>query len=276
MLGYLARALKRLAVLLPGIVIAYIAIRDIYPFLNLRLPEVLALFVAYVVAAYLLVPAAFRLFRLFVTPKHIPLYCTTPDGFACDPINIGIIGSRTELVQAMEKAGWHIADAYTVRNVMKLAASIVLRRPYSTAPFSGLFLFGRRQDIGFQKPVEDSPRQRHHVRFWAVVETGSAEVQEHVSFWQRLHPRVSSSRLLWVGAASQDIGIGVIRHSAQLTHMIHPDTDAERDLIADDLSRSGQVKHVTTVKAGKPYSLLNRVVGGYLVADGDMKICELN
>ena len=31
-----------------------------------------------------------------------------------------------------------------------------------------LYLFGRGQDIGFQKAIDNSPRKRHHIRFWAL------------------------------------------------------------------------------------------------------------
>jgi hypothetical protein len=57
--------------------------------------------------------------------------------------------------------------------------------------------------------------------------------------------------------------------------MVDPDTDAERDLIAKDLSKAGVVISTDTVKSGEPYRLKNRVIGGFLVADGDLTICEL-
>ncbi|WP_342021788.1 LssY C-terminal domain-containing protein [Methyloceanibacter marginalis] len=37
-----------------------------------------------------------------------------------------------------------------------MAKTFVLNQPYPTAPFSTLFLFGRGQDIGFQKAIGDS------------------------------------------------------------------------------------------------------------------------
>jgi hypothetical protein len=81
--------------------------------------------------------------------------------------------------------------------------------------------------------------------------------------------------VLWVGAASLDTGLGVIRHNAQLTHMIHYDTNAERELITKGLKKAGLVKKVRNVSIGKPYRLTNRVISGYMHADGKMKICEL-
>src|SRR5690606_11164480 len=130
-------------------------------------------------------------------------------GFASDPINIGIIGTREQLENAMEKAGWHKAHPRTPRTVLRMLKAILLRRPYVNAPFSNLYLFGRKQDFGFQKPTESSPSHRHHVRFWACHLEGPEEFHKDVHFWQRFHrpSHDNSSRQLWVGAASRDIGI---------------------------------------------------------------------
>jgi hypothetical protein len=273
---YFVRQLKRLIVLVPGLVIAYVAVYDIYPVIDRRVPAVLAILTTYILAAYVLVPTLLRLIGLVFKPQHIPLYCTTPDGFACDPINIGIIGTQEELVTAMTKAGWYQADKRTLYTVFKLGMSMVLKRPYHTAPFSSLYLFGRSQDIGFELPLDNNPRHRHHVRFWAASHTGDPRHLDYISFWDRFHKsNLLTGKVLWVGAASLDTGLGVIRHNAQLTHMIHYDTNAERELITKGLKKAGLVKKVRNVSIGKPYRLTNRVISGYMHADGKMKICEL-
>jgi len=46
-----------------------------------------------------------------------------------------------------------------------MVRAFALNSPYPTAPFSTLYLFGRGQDIGFQKAIDDSPRKRHHIHF---------------------------------------------------------------------------------------------------------------
>jgi hypothetical protein len=37
-----------------------------------------------------------------------------------------------------------------------MVRAFVLNQPYPTAPFSTLYLFGRGQDIGFQKAIDKS------------------------------------------------------------------------------------------------------------------------
>lgn len=276
MLAVLARNIKRFLILIPGLIIGYFAYADLFPAFNRLLPGELALVATYLLAAYILIPAGVRIFRLVIRPKHLPVYSTTPDGLASDPLNIGIIGSKKQLVQAMKKAGWFQADERTPKTIARLVINIVLRRPYHTAPFSNLYLFGRRQDVGFELPMNHDPSNRHHVRFWASSHTNSSRHLEHVSFWRRFHkPAFASQRILWVGAASRDVGLGIIRHNAQVTHMIHPDTNAERNLIVKNLKKAGLVKKVRIEKIGEPYRLTNRVLTGYLHADGKMTICEL-
>lgn len=266
---------KRFLVLLPGLGAAYLAAKDVYPLFDRRLPAGPAILFTYLLTAYVLLPGILRLIRLFVRPKHIPVYCTTPDGFACDPMNIGIVGTRTELIRAMGTAGWLLADKRTPKTILKMILNIVLKRPYPTAPFSNLYLFGRSQDLGFQIPVDDNPSHRHHVRFWGVVDVDDPQYREHTLFWKKHHRSPVSGKVLWLGAASKDAGVGIISHNAQFTHMIHPDTDAERELIVKQLKSIGRVARTRTVTLVKPYRLENRVFTGYLLTDGKMKIITL-
>lgn len=277
MITWFIRQGKRTTVFLLGVTFVYLAIWKFFPFFDNRVPLALALLTTYVFTAYFFIPAVIRFIRLFLRPNHIPLYCITPDGFASDPINIGIVGTRAEIIKAMTKAGWHSADKHTLRNILKLGMSFFFRRPYPTAPFSTLYLFGRKQDLGFQLPVEASVSNRHHVRLWACHLDGPEAFHEHVHFWRRFHRpfKTDDNRQLWVGAACRDVGIVPIRHNAQFTHMVDPDTNAERDLIINSLKKSRKVAKIRTVRVGAPYELRNRTIGGLLRADGRMRICIL-
>lgn len=272
----LIRAAKRFAVLVPGLVVAYLSVFNVFPWLNNRLPVVAAGIVTYLLGAYLLIPALIRLVRIVVPAKHLPFYCVTPDGFASDPLNIGLIGTRQELIDAMTAAGWYEADKHNFKNALREALSTVYGWSYPTAPMSHLYLFGRMQDIGFQIPIKDAPAgSRHHVRFWATTYRDGNKLDVRSIDWHHREAHVQHDRLLWVGAASRDIGVSFIRHNAQITHMIDPDTDSERELIARQLVKAGwgAVKHIITL--GNPYKLTNRVWRGYLQTDGKMTVLEL-
>ena len=278
MIQFGLRFAKRLVVLVPGIIIAYFSVREIFPFVDrrLRIPDILSIFITYVIAAYILIPAFIRLFRILKPPKHVPLYCVTPDGFASDPLNIGIIATRRELILAMERAGWYVADPHTPRNVLHAVLSTILGWAYSHAPVSSLYLFGRKQDIAFGIPLGGGSVGRHHVRFWATTYTdGKRPLSFSSIHWHHRRAHVFGDNLLWVGAASLDVGISFIRHNMQLTHMIDPDTNQERNLIVDQLKAQKLVKKVDSIKLDKPYRLINRVWRGSLHTDGKMAVVTL-
>lgn len=275
MIDYFIRIAKRFAVLIPGIIIAYFSVHSVFPILDKQVPLGLAIFFTYVLGAYVLIPALIRLIRIVLPARHLPVYSVTPDGFASDPVNIGIIGSKQEFVAAMEAAGWHMADKHSFRNLLRAGIAIALNRPYPTAPMSNLYLFGRKQDIGFEIPVAGMRGHRHHVRFWATTFDKDVPLNSRSIHWHRRKFALQGKDLLWLGAASRDIGFAVIRHNAQLTHMIHADTDAERAFIVDRLAAANKVKKADTILIGKPYRLVNRAWRGELQSDGNIIVCTL-
>lgn len=277
MLTRFARLIKRLVVFLPGALVAFYVVRDVYPVLDKQIPAAPAILLAYLLAAYVLIPGFLRLFRLAIPPKHVPLYSTTPDGFASDPVQIGLFGTYEQVVNAMSQIGWHQADGRTPKTLVKFGLSLLLKQAYLTAPFSKLYLMGRSQDMGFQLPVDSNPGHRHHVRFWAVKPEVAEHFKEDIAFWEQHHPdkNKGDDKILWLGAASLDVGLGLIRHNAQITHMIHPDTNAERELIVSSLKKVKLCKNIKRITIAKPYQLRNRVITGYLEADGNLAICEL-
>lgn len=275
MIGRLIRFAKRIAILLPGILVTYYSAKKLFPILDKRIPDSLAVLIIYILAAYVFIPGVIRLLNLIIQSKHIPLYSTTPDGLACDPINVGVVATRSELINLMTTAGWYEADRRTLGNMLHFVYSMVLSQPYPSAPFSKLFLFGRSQDLGFELAVGNNARHRHHIRFWGVVDSDNSEYHQQIFFWKRYHRSPKNGRILWVGAASLDTGLGIIRHNAQMTHRIHHDTNAEREFVVDQLKRTKLVKKTRKVTIGAPYQLRNRVVTGYMLADGKMVICEL-
>ena len=123
MIQYFLRLAKRFAVLVPGLVIAYFSVRNIFPYFDKRLPLGFAILFTYGLGAYVLAPALIRLYRIIWPAKHLPLYCVTPDGFASDPLNIGLIGTRQQVIKAMDKAGWYQAEPHNLRNIIRLSLS---------------------------------------------------------------------------------------------------------------------------------------------------------
>ena len=171
----------------------------------------------YVLLAYLVLPALWTRHEHQPGLAERPMVTRTAQGIPGDPLNVGLVGSREEVVRAMRAADWYPADATTLRTAIEIAGSVLFDRPYRDAPVSDLYYDGRRQDLAFEKPAGTSADERHHVRFWRVLERGS------------------EGRPVWLGAATFDRGVGFSHLTGAVTHHIAPDIDAERDGIIGSL-----------------------------------------
>ena len=152
-----------------------------------------------------------------------------------------------------------------------MAVSFVLNRPYPSAPFSTLYLFGRRQDVGFQKAIDGSPRKRHHIRFWALSPERAQDANTP-EFWLNADRPPLEERLLWVGAGTRDTGLSFTRFTFQFTHATDADTNAERDFILGELKSAGVLGEVRWHREGER---LNLGKVNHYVADGEIAVAWL-
>lgn len=256
--------------------LAYFSAFVIFPFIDNRMPFVIALLVFYAILAYGLIPLAIRLIRLIVKANHVPTHATTRDGWASDPINLAVtIRNRRHLIRAMTTAGWIVADKGTLLNDLKAIWAIVVDKPYPAAPCSKLYMFSRPHDLAFQIPVGDSPRARHHVRFWRVEPTLKT-TKQHTFWWKTLKRMVGLNRELWVAAATFDKhAFGARWRNLQLTHHIEADTTIERDFVIETLTEIGYVRNKKVIKNGQPYKFRGQNFGVTIVNDGYTKLLEL-
>lgn len=188
-----------------------------------------ALLVLWLLLAYLILPALWTHYEHHPKLAAAPKTTLTAQGIPGDPLNVGLIGHEEDVIRSLLAAGWNPADPLTLRSSLKIAESVVLRRPDPTATVSSLFLFGRKQDLAFEKPVGNDPRRRHHVRFWRSVELGSNGVP------------------LYIGATTFDRSVGLSRDTGQITHHIAPDIDTQRDGLIADLVAAGRLVRIDQV-----------------------------
>ncbi|MBI3462721.1 MAG: LssY C-terminal domain-containing protein [Planctomycetes bacterium] len=185
------------------------------------------LLATYLFVAYVALPFAWtRYAHRHPALDAMPGITRTGDDHPGDPINVALIGKEADLKRIMLAAGWHPADPITLRSSLEIAEGTILKRSYDDAPVSSLYLWGRKQDLAFEQPVGDDPRQRHHVRFWRSDSLDDA------------------GRPLWAGSATYDERVGLSHTTGQITHHIAPDVDAERDHLFDDLKKTGDLADV--------------------------------
>jgi LssY C-terminus len=271
-LRLLIRLLQRLAIFGLGVLAIWLIVFVVYDFADRRLPWILALGATYAVAAYIILPYAVRMGLKILQRRHVPRFTVTGDGLPGDPVNLALIGTSEQLRSAFAAAGWVQADRLTLGSAWRMTRAFVLDTSYPAAPFSTLYLFGRGQDIGFQKAIDNSPRKRHHVRFWAKslkqVETGAVTA----GFWLNTDRPAGGTGVLWVGAGTKDTGFSLTRLTFQVTHATDADTNAERDYIIGALRRAGVIAEVSLYETGD--RLITDHVNHY-VTDGDVAVAEL-
>ena len=211
----------------------------------------------YFLMAYIVLPLTWRHYEHQQALAGVTMITRTADGVPGDPVNVGLVGSRDDVLCAMNAAAWDPADPITLRSSIEIVGSVLLDRPYHGAPVSHLYYNGRRQDLAFEQPVGTSADRRHHVRFWRVLDRGQ------------------EGRAVWLGAVTFDRGIGFSHHDARVTHHIAPDVDDDRNLLTADLKTARVVETIYEVTGIGPTLDGHNGEGDPYYTDGDIKISVL-
>ena len=272
MLRLLKRFLQRLLVLALGIFSVWLIVFVVFEFADNRLPWILALAATYATAAYVILPRAVRMSLKILQRKRVPRYTITGDGLPGDPVNLVLVGTLRQLHAAFATAGWSQADRLDLASSWRMVRAFLCNSPYPTAPFSTLYLFGRGQDLGFQKSIDNSPRRRHHVRFWALSMEHADAALGTASLWRNTDRPPDDARVLWVGAGTKDTGFSLTRLTFQITHATDSDTNAERDYLIAELMKNRVIADARLIQA-RQHLPAERV--NHYVTDGEVTVASL-
>src|SRR5712672_1975298 len=216
-----------------------------------------AVLVVYLVLAYFVLPALWRHHEHEPGLATLPMVTRTSAGIPGDALNVGLVGSKEDIIRAMHEAEWFAADPITLRSSIDIIGSVVLDRPYHDAPVSPLYYDGKKEQLAFERPDGRSADRRHHVRLWQVLEKGT------------------SGRPVWLGSITFDRRVGLSRDTGQVTHHIGPNIDAERDLLMHDLREADMVQNFFRISGTGP-TLFGRNGEGYpYYTDGEIDIATL-
>lgn len=263
---------QRAVILALGVFSVWLIVFVIFKFTDHRLPWILALAVTYGLAAYVVLPRVIRLGLMLARQNRVPVYTVTGDGLSGDPVNIALIGTLAQLRQAFAGLGWVEAEPLGWGSSWRMVRAFLLNEPYPNAPFSTLYLFRRGQDIGFQQAIGNSPRKRHHIRFWAVSLTEAEKSAGTARFWLTSERPTGHKPVIWVGAATKDTGISLTRLSFQITHATDSDANAERDYVIAELAAR---QLITSEKSFDERSQLPARRINHYVFDGDVRVATL-
>ena len=185
-----------------------------------------------------------------------PQRVDTKQGDPVDITNVMLIGPEAKVEAAFREAGWDDAAALGVKSGLKTFEAVLLKQGYSRAPFSDLYLNGRPADLTYQKQLNTFAK-RDHIRIWKV---GTYEGKD-----------------VWLGAATQDIGMGVDRKGAKPNwyHTVDTKVDRERAKVMDDLLFTGEVKAYSLVDRPSMPKQNQTPAGNSRDTDGRMLVLEL-
>ena len=140
-----------------------------------------------------------------------------------DPLNLVVIGMPKDIYTAFIRAGWDETEAISGASSWKTFKSFMSGGEYRYSPISSLYVFGRAQDVAFQKARENI-HERNHLRLWMSRAT-----------YQGLP--------VWIGQISRDIGVRFTTKTIT-THKIDPDVDETREYLLENLAYAQSLKAV--------------------------------
>jgi hypothetical protein len=223
-----------------------------------RWPFILAaLLLVYLVLAYLVLPALWKHHEHEPGLANLPMVTHTSAGIPGDALNVGLVGSKEDIIRAMHGAEWFPADPITLHTSIDIIGSVLLDRPYHDAPMSPLYYEGKKEELAFEKPDGRSADRRHHVRFWLVLE------------------KETDGRPVWLGSITFDRRVGLSRDTGQVTHHIGPNIDAERELLMRDLRAADMGEAFFQISGVGPTLLARNGEGDPYYTDGEIDVARL-
>ncbi|MGH9546271.1 MAG: LssY C-terminal domain-containing protein [Terriglobales bacterium] len=174
-----------------------------------------------------------------------------------DMVNFVLIGSDQQVKDALGAANWHVADIDSKEAVLKAVLQTYQKQDYLQMPMSQLYLFGRKQDYGYELAQAYSVvASRHHFRIWKA-------------------PTTWNGQTMWAGAGTHDIGFEKDQRNGKVTHKIDPAVDGERDNIGQTLQASGKVKSLYYYLPPNPVQGAKNATGGGYHSDGRILVVVL-
>lgn len=175
-----------------------------------------------------------------------------------DMVNFLILGSEEAMQRVFATAGWVKVDADVKGAVLHGLVESLSKESYLNMPMSPLYLFGRPQDYGWA-----------HAEPISVVKT-----RNHLRIWKA--PFTVNGKMLWVGAATHDIGFERDQRNNGVTHKIDPDIDLERDYVEKTLASTGLVTQITHFLPNSPMKEAKTATGGTFHSNGQVLILKLD
>jgi hypothetical protein len=189
--------------------------------------------------------------------EKIPRRVSDPNNNPGDMVNVLIVGTQQQVVNAFTTAGWVQVDKDVPGAMLSAVLGTLQKKDYLTMPMSVLYLYNRPQDYGFAhaEPVKVA-MSRNHLRVWQS-------------------PYEVEGRPLWCVAATHDIGFERDQRNNGVTHKIDPAIDGEREYVNGTLSETGLVVQRDHVTPANALTTAKTATGGEFHSDGRIVVLVL-
>jgi hypothetical protein len=190
--------------------------------------------------------------------EKIPRRIGDKDGNPGDMVNFLILGDEEQMKKVFTTAGWVKVDADVKGTVLAGFIASMSKESYLTMPMSQLYLFDRPQDYGWAhaEPIT-VVASRNHLRVWKA-------------------PFTVNGQMLWVGAATHDIGFEKDQRNNGITHKIDPDIDLEKDYVQKTLCSTGLVSELTHFTPNNPLKEAKTATGGTFHSNGQVLVMKVS
>ncbi|UCF91260.1 MAG: LssY C-terminal domain-containing protein [Desulfobacterales bacterium] len=167
-------------------------------------------------------------------------YTETLTGDKQEPVNYIVLAKNdAQLVAVLRQTGWALTDKADILSSITTVKSLILKKPYPSAPISPSFWNTKVQDLSFAKVSEGNCFSNiHHVRIW------------------RTNNLLKDGNNIYVGMANANAG-----RKWGIIPTISPNLDAERVLLYQDLDLTGKID------SNQKVQLVKSLIGKNFVAD---------
>ena len=174
-----------------------------------------------------------------------------------DMVNYALIGSEEQVQAAFKTAGWVVVDQTVQDAVLHSIMATLGHEAYTAVPISQLYLFGRPQDLSFERgdPLKVAA-ERHHLRVWKTTQMIAGEP-------------------LWVGSATHDVGFETDQRNGGVTHKIDPEVDSERAFLLNSFDAAGAFSSAAYITPANPLREGHTATGGSFSSDGRVLVMQL-
>jgi len=185
----------------------------------------------------------------------IPERTLTKKGKEADVVNIVFAGTREQVEQAFEAAGWVTSEPVSPHTVIRQFYSYLAKTSYHTAPMSAQLLDNRSPELTLEKSLQ-SPEKRNHLRIWALDST-----------WE--------GRPLWASAAVRETGATLsVRHRGFIHHVAE-DVGEEQQTVVRDLTAAGCVDAAGSIPRPDMEHVMQNATGDFFRTDGSLQVILL-